>query len=402
MPRKKVLFIVVDGMADLPMGEDEKTPLSDAKKPNIDWFAKNGAIGQMSVIPDKSWDRLAHASISHKALISILGYNVGKFDLKRGPLEAVGADIPYQEGHLAVRCNFATVDEQIKVVDRRAGRVTDGLNEMTRYINEKVDIGAPFSFRRTHGHRAVLIVKMGLTDKVTTNDPFKENVKAAKISGAGSEGVISAKILQNFIDKSHNLIEYHPANSKRISAGHRPANYILMREAGNSLGCLVPTFGKKYGVKPFCISEAGAVRGVCLVAGFESVVVPDLPFEETLEFISENVDIALEDHDFVFVHVKGPIDEASHDGDFDAKVNGIEAVDLMLEKFRKFKGVIVITTDHVTSTEQKRHMPGKVPVLVYGRGKDKTKKFDEAEAKKGKLKSYTPSKLMKFALGKTK
>lgn len=397
---KKTLFIVVDGMADLPIGDDARTPLGEAKKPNLDWFAKNGVTGEMTVIPAKMWGDMAHASISHSAAIALLGYDPAKFNIKRGPLEAVGSDIPYQEGHLALRCNFATVDKDMRVLDRRAGRSTRGLVELARYINENADIGAPFAFMRTYGHRAVLVVKMGLSDKVTTNDPLESGKQAVRISGSGSEGVISAKILQNFVDKTHQLIEYHPINSERMASGEPAANYILLREAGNELRDLTPHFSKRFGVKPFCVCEPGAVRGACLLAGFNAILVPELPFEDTLDFIFENVDMAFAEHDFVFVHIKGPIDEASHDGDFEAKRKAIELVDRKMERFRKFDGVVVMTTDHITSTENRMHMPGKVPVLVYGRGKDATKSFDEATAKKGKLKNYTPFKLLKYALGK--
>ena len=308
MSRKKVVFIVVDGMADLPVGDDGRTPLSAANKPNMDWFAKNGVTGEMTVIPDKKWGAMQHASVSHSASISLLGYNPDKFDIKRGPLEAVGSDIPYQEGHLALRCDFGTVDKDLIVTDRRAGRSTRGLSEITRYINEHVDVGVPFTFMRTHGHRAVLILKMGLSDQVTGNDPLSNGKPVLRFSSTGMDGVISAKLLQSFVDKAHQVIEYHPANSERIAAGEEPANYLLLREAGNKLPDLLPHFSKRFGVKPFCISEPGAVRATCLLAGFGAVTVPELPFEDTLDFIFENVDVALAENDFIFVVWFIPVD----------------------------------------------------------------------------------------------
>jgi 2,3-bisphosphoglycerate-independent phosphoglycerate mutase len=108
----------------------------------------------------------------------------------------------------------------------------------------------------------------------------------------------------------------------------------------------------------------------------------------------------LPEYDFVYAHIKGPIDEAAHDGDFKDKTRGIEAVDKKLEMFKKFGGILVVTCDHITSTEQKAHMPGPVPVLVYGRNKGKITTFDEFSVKKGKFKNYTPVKLLKFIFGK--
>jgi 2,3-bisphosphoglycerate-independent phosphoglycerate mutase len=395
---KKVVYFVLDGLADLPI--DNQTPLSAASKPNLDWLAKNGAVGEMAVIPNKIWTNEMYGSVSHLASISLLGYPLKKFlQQKRGPLEAVGAGIPYQEGHLALRCNFATVDKDLRVVDRRAGRNFYGLSELARHINEHVNIGVPFTFMRTFEHRAVLIIKMNLSDDITGNDPFVKGEKVKKVSGLSSEGMISAKIVQNFIDKAHEAIAYHAVNAQRIDKKLLPANYILVREAGNKLFDLLPHFQKKWKVKkPICIAEPGVFKAACLLAGFEAITVPEADFEDALDFIFENVNIALADHDFVFVHIKGPIDEAAHDGDFERKRKAIEAVDERFANFKKFDGRLVVTCDHITSTEKQKHMPGKVPVLVYGKAKDKVSTFNEFEAKKGKLKNYTPQKLLKYVL----
>jgi 2,3-bisphosphoglycerate-independent phosphoglycerate mutase len=41
-------------------------------------------------------------------------------------------------------------------------------------------------------------------------------------------------------------------------------------------------------------------------------------------------------------------------------------------------------------------MPGKVPLLIYGKGKDRVKTFDEFSVKKGKLKNFTPKKVWSY------
>jgi len=82
--RKKIVFMVIDGLADLPI--DEETPLSAAKKPNIDWLAANGATGQLVLVPTRSWTKQDYASVSHTANIALLGY-----DIKKTPL----ADVSY-------------------------------------------------------------------------------------------------------------------------------------------------------------------------------------------------------------------------------------------------------------------------------------------------------------------
>jgi len=393
---RKVAFLVIDGLADLP--KDEKTPLSEAKKPNLNYFAKNGVAGELNLVPKPLWTPVTQGSTSHLANISLLGFDPKNFYVKRGPLEAVGANLPYKEGHLALRCNFATVDKELIVTDRRAGRSSVGLDEIARYINTNLKIGADFVLMRTYGHRAVLVIKMALSDKISDSDPYITGVHARKISALSPEALVSAKIVQTFIDEARKVIEYLPANSTRIDKGLPPANYILTREAGNKLQAL-PNFPKKYKVKAVCISENGVMKATCMLAGFDSVTVLEDSPENTLNFVFDNINNSLAEYDFVYAHLK-TADEPAHDGNFEAKRKAIEKIDEKLEAFRDFDGILVVTCDHITSCETKQHEQGNVPVLVYGKGRDKVKTFDEFSVKKGKLKNYTGRKLLKFILGK--
>lgn len=314
--RKKVIFLVIDGLADLPL--DTKTPLTAARKPNLNYLAERGMSGEIIPVDRKLWSDLTNASVSHIANISLLGYDPKKFNLNRGTLEAVGTDIPYEEGHLALRCNFATVDKDLVLLDRRVGRNSLGLDEIARYINENLNLGVPFIFKRTYEHRAVLVIKDKLSDKISNSDPFVAGEKVKRVEALTPEAEKSAKIVQDFIDKSRGLIEFHPVNEQRIKHGLPPANYIVTREAGNRLNDLLPHFTKKYNVKAVCIAENGVMKATCMLAGFDSVSVPELKFEASLEFIFDNIADALSSYDFVYAHIKGP-DEPAHDGNFHKK-----------------------------------------------------------------------------------
>lgn len=387
---KKVVFLLFDGLADLPI--NNTTPLKEARKPNLDYLAKNGLTGELTVLPKSFW-KVPQGS--HYANISMLGFNPKKYHISRGPLEAVGTDIPYQEGHLALRCNFATVDNNLKVIDRRAGRSTYGLDDIARYINENLDIGVPYTFLRTYEHRCVLIIKKKISDKITSNDPYKAGERVRPIGTLSKDGEESAEIIQKFVDKFHDLAQYHPKNYERKKKGLPAANYLLVRQAGNQLLDL-PNFPKKRKLdKAVCLAENGAIKATCMLADFNSVTIPELPFRESLEFIFENIEELLTEYPLVYVHIKWT-DEPAHDGNFKEKVRMIETIDKKLEVFKKFDGILIVTTDHITSTEFKIHMPGKVPLLIFGKGKDKVKTFDEFSVKKGRLKNYNPRKLWKF------
>lgn len=389
--KRKVVFLVIDGLADLPI--DKKTPLSEAKKPNLDYLAKNGIVGELNLVPKNL------PVASHVANVALLGYDPKKYYLKRGPLEAVGANLPYKEGTLALRCNFATVDKDLRVIDRRAGRNTFGLGELARYINENVKIGADFVLIRTFGHRAVLVINMDLSDEISDSDPHVIGKKVREVSALTKDALVSAKIVQDFLDKTHELIEYHTVNSKRIDQGLLPANYVITRDAGNRLIDLLPHFTERYKVKAVCIAENGVMKATCMLAGFNALTVTEAGFEESLDFIFDNIDNMLPEYDFVYAHIKGP-DEPAHDGDFKRKQWMIEKIDERLEVFRNFRGIFVLTCDHITSCEQKGHVYGKVPVLVFGKKKDRVRTFDESTVKKGKLGVIDGKKLWKFVFNR--
>lgn len=395
--RKKVVFIVVDGLADHP--HNGKTPLSEAKKPNIDWLADNGAVGELTLITKALWNKIDYKGVSQYGNVSLLGHNPAKYSLERGPLEAVGSGVPYNDGQLAVRCNFATVGKDMVVQDRRAGRKTYGLDDIARHINKTVKIGEKFVFMRTYGHRAVLVIREPLSPKVEGNDADKGE-PVGKVTAIKPEAEETARLIQDFIDKSRDAIQFHQKNSERIDKNMPPANYILVRQPGNRM-CKLPNFPKRWKLGgAMCISENGVMKATCMLAGFSSINVPEFENHTAwLDFIFENIESALSEYDFVYAHIKGA-DVAAHDKDPERKRKVIEDIDRHLADYKNFDGIIVLTCDHITSSLTGNHEYGPVPVLVYGRKKDGVKTFDEKGVLKGSLGRITGRELLKYIFRK--
>ena len=64
--------------------------------------------------------------------------------LRRGPIEAAGAGVVLQNGDVAIRCNFATIEkegDEFLIKDRRAGRLREEeVAELAKSL-QKVDLG---------------------------------------------------------------------------------------------------------------------------------------------------------------------------------------------------------------------------------------------------------------------
>ncbi|MGC8993400.1 MAG: hypothetical protein ACP5F8_01945 [Candidatus Aenigmatarchaeota archaeon] len=389
----KVLFFVFDGLADFPKN---KTPLSKANKPNINYLASKGLVAKLKLLKKSQWNEETRASVSHFANISLLGYDIEKFKLKRGVLEAVSAGIEFKNGWLALRCDFSTIKDGI-IIDRRAGRETFGLDELARDLN-KIDIGLPFEFKRTYGHRAVLVLKEKLDENIQTNDPLSNNLPPKEIKALSKKAKRTEEILRRFIQESHELLKNHKINEERIKKGMLPANYILLREPGNKIFALSPSFRKRFNVRPLVISENGVMKATCMLAGFDALEIPEgLDYKKGIKFIFEKIEESLTYYDFIYSHIKWT-DEAAHDGNFEKKKKIIEEFDKYLESYKDFKEKIIITTDHITSCETRKHEFGDVPVLIYPFKKGKFKTFDEFVANKSIR--LTPNKLWKIVFKK--
>src|SRR5437667_365048 len=117
MDERRILLVIFDGLGDRPLTElGHKTPLESTPRPNLDWFAANGVNGLVDPIAPGI---VAGSDTSHLALF---GYDPHEVYTGRGPFEAAGVGIDLQKGDIAFRGNFASVDEDMRLTDRREGR----------------------------------------------------------------------------------------------------------------------------------------------------------------------------------------------------------------------------------------------------------------------------------------
>ena len=379
--------MIVDGMGDRPIKEiGYKTTLEAAVTPNMDMMAKNGICGIMD--PIKPGIRPG-SDTSH---ISILGYDPYKVYTGRGPFEAAGVGVDVLPGDIAFRCNFSTADDNGIIIDRRAGRIREGTEDLTMSINGmELDDDVEVIFKESTGHRAVLVLRgEGLSDQISDADP-KHDGNAPKIVVAldgSKEANKTANIVNKIVAKSYELLKDHPLNLKRINSGKPPANIIIPRGAGAVPE--VQPFGEKYGLKPVCIAETGLIKGIAKIAGMELVDIEGATggIDTNLENIKNGIlETASKDFDFILINVDGA-DEAGHDGEMVEKIKFIEKVDSVVGELMQLNDVyFILTADHSTPISTMDHTGDPVPIVISGPEirTDDVKYFNERSAAKGGL-----------------
>lgn len=407
MYNRHLLYVLLDGLGDRPIASlGGKTPLEASAHPCMNAIAARGSSGLVYTVGK------GIAPESDVAVISMLGYDPVKTYTGRGPIEAFGSLMDFENGDLAVRCNFATVDDRMKIIDRRCGRTltTDEAKVLAGAINREVKLesrAAEFEFLSTVGHRGVLVIrrKRGrLSGNITNTDPayqkmeglglalksFENKVVKCEPLDLTSEAKAAADLLQEFTVKSHVVLEAHPLNKLRRDGKKQPANAILSRDAGDRL----PSFRKVidlYGMEFASMVEMPVERGIAMLSGMDLVELPKPSGDLAIDYKkrAEMAEELLGSYGGVYVHIKGP-DEPAHDGNWKAKKESIEMIDAHFFKNLNIdyaSTTVIVTADHSTPCEMKAHSDDPVPLIAAGVGisRDVTSEFGESACGKGSL-----------------
>jgi len=388
---KRAVLLIVDGMADRPLiDHDYKTPLEYANTPNMDRLAKGGLVGQLDPISP------GVRAGSDVANLALLGYDPAKYYTGRGALEAMGAGIELRPGDVAFRCNFATVDDDFRVEDRRAGRIRKGTSKLAKVVDAiKIDgvPGVRTIFKATVDHRAVLVLRgEKLSRMVSDVDPKEEGAKIAisKALDGSEEAKRTSLAVNEFVKRSHEVLREHPLNQERANDGERAANIVLTRGAGTIPN--LPSFKSMFDLRATCISGTPMVQGIAMAAGMEVMDIKGATggIKTDYEAKAKAVIEGSKDKNFVLVHVKAP-DIAGHDGDFKGKVRTLEEVDTLvghiIDEVDIGLNYVALTADHATPVGYGAHTGDPVPVIIGGPDVPASRvlKLSEASAARGNL-----------------
>src|SRR6266852_1594562 len=233
MDTRHGLLLIGDGLGDRPVPElDGLTPLEAARTPTLDGLVREGEAGLMDPVA------AGVRGGSDTGHLALLGYDPYQYYTGRGPFEAMGIGLPVQRGDISFRCNFATVDDNWIVQDRRAGRITAGTYELARLLNGMQIEDVTCLFKESVAHRAALVFQgPGLGAHVTDVDPHADGERVGEARPThpdDAESAKTARALNEFVRRSYQILNDAPVNQRRRAEGLPPANIVLPRGIGVS------------------------------------------------------------------------------------------------------------------------------------------------------------------------
>ncbi len=374
----KMVLLVLDGLGGLGLEAGGKTELETANTPNIDLLAESAALGMTDPI------MAGITAGSGPAHLALFGYDPIKYAIGRGALGAAGIGFNMQENDLAARINFATVDNDGLITDRRAGRIATNESSQLCELLEKVEIkNIEIFVKSVKEHRAVVIFRGSeLSDKLSDSDPQKTGVQSKEVVALDECAETTAILVNEFIHKAQNIL-----------ADKYPANAILLRGFAKKPG--LSQMKDVYKLHAAAIAAYPMYKGLAQFVGMEI-----LPTGGSIREEFETLRTNFNRFDFFFIHIKAT-DSSGEDGDFDRKVSVIEEVDKNLALITDLKpDVLAIAGDHSTPAFLKSHSWHPVPFLLHSKycRPDDVKHFGETSCSRGGLGKFPALDIMSLMM----
>ncbi|NDW12197.1 cofactor-independent phosphoglycerate mutase [Bacteroides sp. 214] len=385
----KHLVILGDGMADWAIPAlQNKTILQHAHTPYMDMLARMGRNGLLKTVAEGF-----HPG-SEVANLSVLGYDLCEIYEGRGVLEAANIGVDVQPGEMAMRCNLITIEDE-KIKNHSAGHISnEEADELIAYLQKELG-NDQVAFHTGVSYRHLLVIKGG-NKALNCFPPHDHPGKAFRpllIQPATPEAEETARLLNELILKSQELLSNHPINQKRIAEGKDPANSIWPWSPGYrpKMQPLWQTYPQiKNGS---VISAVDLINGIGYYAGLKRINVEGATglYNTNYENKVAATLQALVDDDFVYLHVEAS-DEAGHEGDVNLKIRTVEDLDSKVvgpiyEAVKNWNEPVSIAVlpDHPTPCELRTHTAEPVPFLIWYPGieADNVQSYDEDAAKDG-------------------
>jgi len=341
----KIVMLVSDGLGGLPREVDGRSELEVARLPNLHALAARSLCGLIEMVGP------GITPGSGPGHLALFGYDPYTYQIGRGVLEGCGIDLELRPSDVASRGNFCTLDEEGRVVDRRAGRIsTETCERLCRKLGQIRLEEVELIVRPVKEHRLVVVFRgKGLSDALADSDPLVTGQAPLAVMPIRPEAERTAALVNRFLDQTRGVLK-----------DERPANMILLR--GFAAPPNLPSFPELFLLRAAAITCYAMYRGLAKLVGMDS-----LPFSRDLDDELRALSANYHRYDFFFVHFKGT-DRAGEDGDFEGKVAALEELDRHIPAFLELQpDVFIVTGDHSTPAVLKGHSWHPVPFLLWSR-----------------------------------
>lgn len=392
----KYAIVLPDGAADEPVDKlDGKTPLAAASTPHIDWVAAHGRIGTVVTVPE------GFQPGSDVATLTLFGCDTRQDYFGRAPLEAAAKGIAIGQGQIVFRCNLVTVTDGL-MADFTAGHISQKeADQLIADLNNSLqDSGCRFHSGVSYRNLMVADAPADADPKcVPPHDIPDQPIAKHLPRGKGAEWV------RSITDRARDVLASHDVNAVRADLGENPATDIWLWGQGRPRE--LRSFVDRYSVRGAVIAAVDLIRGIARSLDMHLIDVPGATgyLDTNYPGKGEAAARALNDFDLVAVHIEAP-DEAGHQGDVEAKVKAIEAIDEhvvgpLLRKLRTFdRWRILIAPDHPTPVGRRVHTTTPPPFCLAGHRIESmsVKAFDETIAADSALRIDPGHELMEYFL----
>ncbi len=396
------VIVIIDGLSDSLV--EEGSPLEVANKPNMDEIASLGSTGRMKIMPFPVEPDVA--------FLSIMGNNPFKYYTGRGPLEAIGMNLKFEDGDLAMRCDFVKLED-----DELVGPYTTLKIDEAKSIGEVIDryltVKGTFITSAFDMYGGAIVIKSNrlLSNTISNPNPFYKiefinmewkrngsswftpityyvnppNKKLLKSFPKMNDqaSIFSSNVVNRFVEETRKFLEKNPVNAKeeKVSA-------ILPRDGGIKIPRL-KTFESKVGA----IVDEAYERGIIHLMNGRILPSPSKS-KDLINYYKTRALLTISNmykYETLIVTLKGP-EYFSMMMNREEKIKTIEKIDeyffgTLLNEFNINQNIISIVSMRTFSSKFGIPTSDPVPFVISGIEfkPDGINTFDESSVKYGSL-----------------
>ena len=358
----KRVLIIPDGAADEPQASlGDKTPLQAAATPAMDAVAAAGVVGQANHIPD------GMPSGSDVGTMSLFGFDPATYHTGRAPIEAAAQGIELGPDDWAVRCNLVDAADGVMRSFTAHQIASKKAADLLRWLQDELPGDSPWEYVPGVSYRNLLLYR---------GQPGGESPFDAETQTTPPHDITDQEIGPHLPRGrgGERLIELMDRSRLTFAAAEADATQTWLWGQGSTPK--LPSFRETFGANAAVITAVDLLRGLGRLLGWDIIEVEGATGYLDTDYAAKGRAgiAALDEYDFVCIHVEAT-DEASHEGDADAKVQALEEIDAKIvapmsehlaERGEPYR--LLVCPDHPTFLRTKTHSHGYVPFAAMGKG----------------------------------